>query len=111
MVEVKQHGLRYPERQCQLHQEEPEQGNVGRSADNAEECRGHGRINQTSRISALFGPELEVQRHCWKHALALYAAAAGVAPASASAKTKTDRLHSQAARISGEDRINRTGLP
>jgi hypothetical protein len=55
MVEVEQHSLRYPERQCQLHQEESDQSNVGRSADNAEECRGHNRINKTSLISATVG--------------------------------------------------------
>jgi hypothetical protein len=55
MVEVEKHGLRYAERQCQLHQEEPDQGNVGRSADDAEECRGHAQVDQTSRISVAFG--------------------------------------------------------
>ena len=55
MVQVEQYSLRYPERQCQLHQEESDQSNVGRSADNAEECRGHNRINKTSLISATVG--------------------------------------------------------
>jgi hypothetical protein len=55
MVEVEQHGLRYAERQCQLHQEERDQGNVGRSPDDAEECRGHAKVDQTSRVSVAFG--------------------------------------------------------
>jgi hypothetical protein len=50
---VEQHCLRHAERQCQLQQEEHDQGDVGRSADDAKDDGCHDRPDQISHISVM----------------------------------------------------------
>jgi hypothetical protein len=54
VAEVEHHCLGHAESQRQLHQEEHDQGDVGRSADNAKECgRRHDRADQISDTSVI----------------------------------------------------------
>jgi hypothetical protein len=53
VAEVEQHCLGHAEPQRQLHQEEHDQRDVGRSADDAKECGRHDRADQISDISVI----------------------------------------------------------
>jgi hypothetical protein len=53
VAEVEDHRLRHAERQGQLHQEEEDQGDVGRSADSAKECGHHDRADQMFDTSVM----------------------------------------------------------